>query len=65
MNTAKFTVEGFFMKMYGSGLCAGFSIVVVDVVCQFRNIYPQKADCQNGSDKYTQKISAVWNHQVC
>lgn len=51
MNTTKFTVEGFFMKMYKSGLCAGFSTVVVDVVCQFRNIYPQKADCQNGSDK--------------
>lgn len=33
MNTAKFTVEGFFMKMYRPGLCSGFSIVVVDVVC--------------------------------
>lgn len=51
MDAAKFAIQGFFMKMNRSGLCAGFGTVVVDIVCQFRNIYPQKADCQKGSDK--------------
>lgn len=51
MDAAEFAIQRFFMKMNRPGLCAGFSTVVVDVVCQIRNIYPQKAGCQKGSDK--------------